>query len=332
MTILPQPQTTELVTTQPAGAALALVAAQPLDQNPAAVYLAGLNSKTSRRSQQQALELVAELLTGARALGGVPWAALRFQHTAAIRAQLAGRYAPATCNRILCALRGTLKAAWRLGQMSSDDYAKACDVESVQGETLPAGRALSGGEIAALMAGCEDDPSPAGARDAALIACMYPGCLRREEVAALDLADYDPETGALTVLHGKRNKARVTYLSNGAGHAMADWLLIRGSEPGALFWPVNKGGVLQAHRMTNQAVYNALAKRGQLAKVANFSPHDLRRTFISDLLDAGADIATVAKLAGHASVNTTARYDRRPEAAKAKAAGLLHLPYRGRMV
>jgi site-specific recombinase XerD len=85
--------------------------------------------------------------------------------------------------------------------------------------------------------------------------------------------------------------------------------------------------ITAGRRMTDQAVYHILANRAKRAGVFHFSPHDMRRTFVSDLLDAGADIATVSKMAGHANVQTTARYDRRGEAAKQKAATLLTIPY-----
>lgn len=316
----------DIIPTEPG--ALAILQPQALDRNPAAVYLAGL-SATGRRTMHQALNSIAGMLaTGADCLS-FPWAEIRFQHAAAIRARLAEQYSPATANKMLCALRGVLRAAWRLGQMGADDYQLAASVESVTGSTIPAGRELTPGELAALMATCENDPAAAGARDAAIIALMYSCGLRRDEVVKLD--NYDAGAGKI-VIHGKRNKERSAYLVNGAKRAMDDWQALRGAWAGPVFCPINKAGELQQRTMTNQAIYNLLAKRAAQAGVKDFSPHDLRRTFVSDLLDAGADIATVAKMAGHASVQTTARYDRRPEQAKQKAAGLLHIPYRGRLV
>lgn len=303
---------------------------QPLDQNPAAVYLMQLNSETGRRTQRQALDVIAGLMSnGAADCLAFPWQNLRYQHTQALRAQLIEKYSAATCNKFLSALRGVLLQAFSLGLISAEDYQRAVLVKSVTGSTIPAGRELQPGEISALMASCEDDLTPAGARDAAIIALMYTCGLRRDEVVKLDLENFEPETGKLVIL-GKRNKQRTAYLINGAAGAMADWLDVRGNEPGPLFYPVNKGGKLTRQRMTNQAIYNILAKRADLAGVKEFSPHDMRRTFVSDLLDAGADITTVAKMAGHSSVTTTARYDRRGEEAKQKAAGLLHIAYRRR--
>jgi hypothetical protein len=122
----------------------------PLDLCPAAVYLAQLK-QSSRRPQKQALDLVASLLTsGAADCLTLDWSAVCYQHTAAVRGRLLDRYAPATANRILSALRGVLEQAWLLGQMSAEDYYRAARLSPVVGETLPAGRELSAEEIASL--------------------------------------------------------------------------------------------------------------------------------------------------------------------------------------
>jgi site-specific recombinase XerD len=302
----------------------------PIDQNPAVVYLVSLRTDTGRRTMRQVLNLCANLLSGGEADAlTFPWHTLRYQHMVAVSNRLAQTYKPATVNKALAALRGVLRAAWQLGQMSAEDYQKAASARGVKADTLPAGRELSQGEITALLTVCERDPSPAGVRDAAIIALMYACGLRRAEVVALDLADYDATTGRL-VINGKGGKERTAWLVNGAARAMSAWLAVRGDTPGALFVAINKAGRFPRFtRMTAKTIYKMLAKRSKQAGVARFSPHDLRRTFISDLLDAGADIVVVSKLAGHTNVATTARYDRRPEEAKRKAACLLHVPYRG---
>ena len=299
---------------------------QAIDQNPAAVYLASLTTEAGRRAQTHALNTIAELL-GFDVWQSVPWARLRYQHTQAIRAQLSERYSPATVNRYLCALRRTLNEARRLGLIGPDDYSGAVDLENVKGERLLSGRALSSGEIGALMGVCTNDPGPAGVRDAAIIALAYICGPRRREIAGLNLEDFDRASGELKILHAKRNKQRIVYLANGAADALIDWLAVRGNEPGALFCAIDKFNRLQPGRLTDQAIYNLLAKRAKQAGVKSFSPHDLRRTFVSDMLDAGVDIATVANMAGHADTNTTRRYDRRGERAKKDAAGKLHVPY-----
>lgn len=301
----------------------------PLDRNPAAVYLAAFPSKESQRTMAAALEALAALLSRGKATAAeIPWGALRYAHTAALRAALLQRYRPATVNKHLAALRGVLKQAVRLGSMTLAGYQAATDFKGVKGDTLPRGRALTPGEVKALAHACIGDSSAAGARDLAVLALLY-GCgLRRAEAAGLELADADLENGVVTVRGGKGRKDRTTHAPPGARHALAAWAAARGPEPGPLLCPVHKAGRIALRRMTAQAIYLTLQKRAVEAGVAAFSPHDLRRTFVSDLLDAGADLATVQKLAGHADPSTTARYDRRGEAAKAKAAGLIVFPYR----
>lgn len=301
----------------------------PVEKHPAAVYLASLG-RGSRRTMRQALDVMAGLLTAGRSNAQMlDWSALRYQHTQALRAALAERYAHASVNKMLAALRGVLRESWRLGLTDAETYHRAVDLKGVKGLALPRGRALSSGEIRALFTACAADSSPAGARDASLLALLYGAGLRRSEVVALDLGDYNPEDGALTIRGGKGRKDRIGYATNGSALALEAWLRVRGSDPGPLFGPINKGGCIQLRRMTTQAVFGMVRKRASEAGIAEFSPHDLRRSFISDLLDAGADISTVQHLAGHSSVNTTARYDRRGEAVKKRTAELLAVPFRG---
>ena len=80
------------------------------------------------------------------------------------------------------------------------------------------------------------------------------------------------------------------------------------------------------------AIARIVNKRAAEAGVSAFSPHDMRRTFAGDLLDAGADISTVQKLMGHADPRTTASYDRRGERAKVAAVGRLHMAWERRSI
>ncbi len=301
--------------------------ALPLDRNPAAVYLASL-SKNGRVTMQSSLDQVARLFTRDEKAAALtfPWHQLRYQHTAAIRASLKEKYGPGSASKMLCGVRRVLKEAWRLGLMEAEDYRRAIDFPGVKSETLPRGRALAVNEVAELLKVCAKDKTPAGPRDAAILAIMYGAGLRRAEIAKLNLVDLNLEEGKIRVLAGKGQKDRLSYLGDWALKILAGWVKVRGEESGPFFYQTNKVGKLKPLAISDEAVMRVLKKRVLQAGIESCSPHDFRRTFVSELLDAGADISTVQKLAGHADISTTARYDRRGEVAKKKAAGLLKGP------
>lgn len=294
-------------------------------RNPAAVYLASL-AAGSRRTMLGALEAIVQIVAPTLDASSFPWPALRYEHAQAIRSQLAEKYAPATVNKALCALRGVLRESWRLGYLDAETFQRAADLKAVRGERLPAGRMLQGGEVRALFESCASDSSPSATLDATVLALLL-GCgLRRDEAVSLELGDYNADAGELRV-QGKGRKQRLVPVVNGSAKALAAWLRLRGSAAGPLLCPVNRWGSVELRRMTSQAIYARLAARAARAGVGEFSPHDLRRTFVSSLLDNGADVSAVQRLAGHANVATTMRYDRRGEQAKRRAAELLHVPF-----
>jgi integrase len=324
------PPSNQLLPTTPSAAAVTQmsgVVVGPADQNPALVYLASLGP-SSRRTMRGALDVMARLVSGGAATAEtLPWHTLRRQHTAAIRAALANRYGVRTANRMLAALRGVLREAAELGLIDAESFQRASRIKTIRGKPAPAGRALEREELRALFASCASDDGAAAidVRDAALLAVLYGAGLRRAEVVQLDVSDLAMESGAL-VVHGKGNKVRLAYVPESGRPLLAAWIARRGGAEGPLFLPVQKDGVIVSRRLTEGAIYKILERRARVAGVPHFSPHDCRRTVIGDLLDAGADMSTVKELAGHASIETTARYDRRGERAKRSAADLLHVP------
>jgi integrase/recombinase XerD len=289
----------------------------------AAAYLASL-AQGSRRSMRGALELVARELGTIVEL--VPWHRMRAAHVGALRSRFAARFAPATTNKILAALRGVARECSRLGLLEANELASLLGVRGVRGSRERRGRALAPHELRSLFASCGRDASPIGARDAALLALLY-GCgLRRQEAAGLDVGDHRIEDGSILV-RGKGNKERRLYLPSGAVDAVDRWRAQRGAEPGPLFFPVRKGGRARRSRMTEHGIALAIQSRARRAGVRRLSPHDLRRTLIGDLLDAGVDLAAVQAIAGHAQITTTAEYDRRGERIKQSAAHLVIVPF-----
>lgn len=281
---------------------------------PALVYLRSLGSRQSRYSMGRALQCLARLLRGLDPaepedidLRTVPWASLRYEHTSALRAQIVERYAPATANRLLAALRGTLKQAARLGLCSREEAAVACELGSARRDDVLAGRWVRGDEVRAVFAAAGDD-----ARLRAMLALLY-GCgLRRSELVGLRLEHYSRSERAIT-FRGKRNKLRVAYLNRSGVEALEAWLLERGDAPGPLIPSNRGGGASRLQPMSPEGVRKVLARLAAQAGVEPFTPHDLRRTFVSDLLDRGVDPITVSKLVGHDDPKTTKRYDRRGE-------------------
>lgn len=299
------------------------------DGQAVAAYLSNLAPGT-RRTMEQSLRLVASILLNKPDEAGlalrVPWGLVRRHHMQAVRAALERTHRPSTINKVLSSIRGVLHEVWCAGGIHTESYRKAIDVRGIKNESLLRGRALSADELRKVVDACRRDSTIWGTRDAALIATCYGSGIRRSEASALLLENYDAATGAITVIGGKARRDRVTYVGSALRPYLHAWLAVRGAAPGPVFCPISPDGRIEAKPMSHQAVLMVMKRRAAEAGIAEFSPHDLRRSFVSDLLASGqADLSVCLQLCGHASVRTSARYDRRGENAKMKAVEALRI-------
>lgn len=164
-----------------------------------------------------------------------------------------------------------------------------------------------------------DPATPAGLRDRALLEFLYSTGARISEAITVDIDDIvidrpdSDEAGQLPAvvrLFGKGNKERVVPVGSYAARAIDDYLVrgrpalaSRGRGGAALFLNARGG------RITRQGAYLILKNHAERAKIqAEISPHTLRHSFATHLLEGGADIRVVQELLGHASVTTTQVY------------------------
>jgi integrase/recombinase XerD len=284
------------------------------------LYLDNL-APSGRRSMRSLLQQVATINGWSGPLEDQPWLSLRYEQVAGIRAALRkARKSPNTINTALAAIRGVLKAGFLLGEIPALEWQQLQSITAIPSKRISTGRSLKAAEITRLFNVCRKDTAVQGRRDAAILALLAYGGLRRSEVASLVLNDYDRRSGKLKVREGKGQRQRELVLPMEAREHLRQWLRCRSSMPGPLFCQLAKQGtVLSLQKINAHSVYAILKRRSKEAGIAPCTPHDLRRTFVTRLLEQGVDFNTVRNLAGHEQIQTTILYDRRQDKTQRQA-------------
>jgi integrase/recombinase XerD len=254
--------------------------------SPVQRYLDGL-APGSRRTLRQALDRIASLLTRGKARAEtLAWHKLRPRNLVALTEQLKKTYSAATTNKMLSAFRGVMREAMGLGLLDEKDFAKMAALPSVKNQRVPSGRTLTGPEVKSLFRACMNATGAASCRDAALVALLFGGGLRRSEAVALQIGDYEQSSGLVRVSAGE-GKARVVRAEGRTRGALEAWLDVRGKARGAFLCPVDKAGRVHVRHMTDQAVLYIVRRLAEQAGIKRFSPHDLRRTYFFKMRQRG---------------------------------------------
>ncbi|BAD40806.1 site-specific tyrosine recombinase XerD [Symbiobacterium thermophilum] len=211
--------------------------------------------------------------------------------------------ATATIARRLAALKAFYQFLVREKRIKTDPTA---NLESPKLEKrLP--RVLTVSEVERLLA--QPDPSlPAGLRDRAMLELLYATGIRVSELVSLNIEDVNLETGYIRCT-GKGSKERIVPLGSLAIKWVKEYLqqgrpkLVKDREEAALF--VNHHG----HRLTRQGFWKIVKKYAEDARIdKEITPHTLRHSFATHLLENGADLRSVQEMLGHADISTTQIY------------------------
>lgn len=278
------------------------------------VYLQSL-APSGRKAMKSLLSTASNIMMADQP-GATVWHKINYQQIQRVRAVMIeqGR-AMNTVNLTLAGMLGVARAAYNLGFMQLETWTRLQAIKRVKGTTLPKGRSLTAQEIKAMADVCNRRKSGVrGVRDKALLMVGCWAGLRCKEITGLRVNDFDLNTGALRVMKAKGNKQREIYLTADAVGALSEWIKVLPPEGSRLvFRKISKGGKISDGGLTEWGIAIILRELQVKAGVEPFKPHDLRRSFITWLLQKDVDLNLIRKLVGHEDITTTARYDRRGE-------------------
>lgn len=289
-----------------------------------ASWLGRYTNARSRQTYADTMRRVSRLL-GIEEPVDVAWATMTQDHVSRIRLGLSQGYAPATFKMTWTVLASLWDHARRVGLLDRDRFERLIDQPRFSGSRVSVGRALTFNEIDALVRVAKT-PGIAAARAGAIFALGYGAGLRCFEIASVTPGQIVRERGTSSIrVIGKRNKERKVALISGAVELVDRWLSVRGAAAGPIVCALStRGGhVLPMKPMSNAAIAHVITRHCEAAGVARITPHDLRRTFATHLLDAHVDIFVVQHLMGHDDPKTTILYDKNPERGKVEAVAKL---------
>jgi integrase/recombinase XerD len=205
---------------------------------------------------------------------------------------------PTSVRRMVSAARGFFKFLMLDGHLTANPTE---DVDSPQGSfRLP--RFLSENEVEIFLKQ-PDVESETGLRDRALLELMYASGLRVSEAASIKMSDFDLDAGLLTCF-GKGSKQRKVPLGKSAAEWLKSYLVVRNRKNAGQNMFVTPGG----KPLTRQAIHKLVKIYAEKAGIENLSPHKLRHTFATHLLQNGADSRSVQVMLGHSDISTTQIY------------------------
>lgn len=273
----------------------------------AETYLNSMKTNEARRSAEDALDILAAVISGG-VCGGkrFPWHQVRAYHGALAISIVKEKGAPAHIEALRCrhddkrkyqqvsesfktkdvqrmrtSLSAVLAECWNLGFISDEEMDLA--VRPPKGKSARKSareREITDGEVRAMLASCDMDSTVAGTRDALMLGLAWHGGLKTVDLInlTLDAVGFNQKAGRSTIRHKApgTKKTRAIPLKNEDLIRLEDWLEARGRAAGPLFCPINRGHI-DAKRMSAAQVREFCDQRAEQAGVLPFAPNDLAR-------------------------------------------------------